>query len=196
MTQQQRQSQFSSPSAQGASSDNAQDASLSRAEKPDATSPYQGPADAEPQSRKPAHVADPDGPEAMEHPYFSEAQSSLGTYEPTERPGDRFAQPEDAPGGLARPTEQSDGAAQAAPSGQAFNTSAGTLYEGMAVVDSYGHTIGLISSVDGERMRLASTDPHDDGVAFLPISLIDGIDGNRVLLAGRGDASFGMDAQN
>ena len=64
----------------------------------------------------------------------------------------------------------------------------------MAVVDSYGHTIGFVASVDGERMRLSSTDPHDDGVAFLPVSLIDGVDGDRVLLGGRGDASFGVAA--
>lgn len=195
MTQQQRQSRFSSQS-QERSSGNAQDASLSPPEKPDTTSPYEGPGDAEPEGKRVAQVADPDGPEAMEHPYFSEAQSTLGAYEPTERPGDPFAQPEDALGGLARPTEQSDGAAAAPHEGQSFATAVGTLYEGMAVVDSYGHTIGLVSSVDGERMRLASTDPHDDGVAFLPVSLIDGIDGNRVLLAGRGDASFGLAAQN
>ncbi|VWX53127.1 DUF2171 domain-containing protein [Novosphingobium sp. 9U] len=195
MTQQQRQSQFSS-SSQDRSSGNAQDASLSRPEKPDATSPYEGPGDDQPAQKRPAQVADPDGPEAMEHPYFSEAQSTLGAFEPTERPGDPFAQPEDAQGGLARPTEQSDSAADVAQEGQSFATAAGTLYEGMTVVDSYGHTIGLVSSVDGERMRLASSDPHDDGVAFLPVSLIDGIDGNRVLLAGRGDASFGLAAQN
>lgn len=196
MTQQQRQSQFSRPTSQAQSSDSAQDASLSRPEKPDGTSPYLGPGDAEPETKPVEHVSDPEGPEAMEQPYFSEAQSTLGAFEPTERPGDPFAQPEDALGGLGRPTEQSDSAAGTPLDGQEFDTAAGTIHEGMPVVDSYGHTIGLVSSVDGERMRLTSSDPHDDGVAFLPVSLIDGIDGGRVLLAGRGDASFGMPAES
>lgn len=199
MTQQQRQSQSSTPASgplsQDQSSQSAQDASLSRPEKPDATSPYKGPGDADPQGQAVEHAADPDGPEAMEQPYFSEAQSTLGAYEATERPGDRFAQPEDALGGLARPTEQSDGTAPPATESESFATAAGTLRAGMAVVDSYGHTVGIITSVDGDRMRLSSSDPHDDGVAFLPLSLIDGIEGDRVLLAGRGDASFGMPTQ-
>ncbi|MBB4860097.1 hypothetical protein HNO88_003435 [Novosphingobium chloroacetimidivorans] len=196
MTQQQRQSQSSSHASQAQSSDSAQDASLSRADKPDSTSPYRGPGDAEAEARPVEHVSDPDGPEAMEQPHFSEAQSTLGAFAPTERPGDPFAQPEDALGGLGRPTEQSDSVVAAPSDGQAFHTPSGTIHEGMAVVDSYGHTIGLVSSVDGERMRLSSTDPHDDGVAFLPLSLIDGIDGGRVLLAGRGDASFGMPSES
>jgi hypothetical protein len=65
----------------------------------------------------------------------------------------------------------------------------------MTVVDGYGHAIGIVTSIDGQRMRLSSTDPHDGGVAFLPVSLIDGVDGDRVLLEGRGDASFGMSGE-
>jgi hypothetical protein len=210
VTQQQTQSPFSQSQSQGQSQGKSQGQSqsqsqgqsqgqgpsLSQPTGPDATSPYGGPGEAAKPEKRPDRVADEDGPEAMEQPHFSEAQSTLSAYEPVERPGDHFAQPEDPlPATLAtRPTEQSDGASQPA-SGAEFKTSAGTLRAGMSVIDSYGHVIGIVSSVDGEQMRLASADPHDDGHAFLPVSLIDGIDGSRILLGGRGDASFGMSGE-
>lgn len=187
MTQQQSQSQTSQQQSAG------QDASLASPGKPDATSPYKGPADEAKSEHTPERVVDADGPAEMAQPYFSEAQSSLGAFEPTERPGDPFAQPEDATGGLAR-TEQASAGASTSDDGAEFATPSGIVRAGMTVVDSYGHTLGTISSVEGERMRLASTDPHDDGVAFLPVSLIDGVEEDRVLLSGRGDASFGMPA--
>lgn len=168
--------------------------SLSPPAAPDATSPYDGPAKAAKPEKRPDRLAGADSPAEMEQPYFSEAQSTLGAYEPAERPGDPFAQPEDPlPESLStRPTEQPGTAAGASAEGAEFETASGTVRAGMTVVDSYGHALGTVSSVDGERLRLASSDPHDDGVAFLPVSLIDGIDGDRVLLSGRGDASFGL----
>lgn len=199
MTQQQRQSQFS----RVPSRDEAQDASPSQGQSQgpslsppaaaDATSPYEGPAQKHAPEQQPDHVADARGPEAMEQPYFSEAQSTLAAYAPAERPGDPFAEPED-PIPTHSPAEQPQGTPDQA-SGAEFATAAGTVRAGMPVVDSYGHAIGIIAGVDGERMRLTSTDPHDDGIAFLPVSLIDGIDGERVLLGGRGDASFGMSGE-
>lgn len=204
MNQQQTQSHFSrvpssTQSQPGQAQDASQDPSLSPPTKPDATSPYEGPAssDQAPSKRR-DRAADAEGPEAMAHPHFSEAQSTLGAFAPARRPGDSFAEPEDAlDSPLAAQTASPAEQPQAAPAseGAQFVTSAGTLREGMSVVDSYGHALGILASVDGERLRLSSTDPHDDGVAFLPVSLIDGIDGNRVLLSGRGDASFGMSGE-
>jgi hypothetical protein len=205
MAQQQSQSQSSrgSSQSQGRSQGQSQgqglirdpsiDPSLSEPASPDATSPYEGPADQDKPHKTPDRVADKDGPAQMEQPYFSEAQSTFGAFEPVERPGDRFAQPEDQVAAeLARkPREQADSAPGTA-HGAEFATASGTVRTGMTVVDSYGHAIGVIAGVEGDRLRLASTDPHDDGVAFLPTSLIDGVDGERVLLVGRGDASFGM----
>lgn len=195
-SQPQRQSQGQSQRQSQGQSQN-QGTSLSEPEKPDATSPYQGPAeDAKPEKR-PDRVADAEGPAAMEQPYFSEAQSTLSAYAPIERPGDHYAQPEDPlPASPAtRPTEQADSAPASAASGPGFETQEGTVRTGMVVVDSSGHTIGIVSRIEGDKMRLASNDPHDDSDTFLPVSLIDGIDGNRVLLGGRGDASFGMSGE-
>jgi len=203
VTQRQSQSQSGGQSqsqgqsqGQSQSQSQYQGASLATPAKPDATSPYDGPGEDAKPAKRPDHVADADGPEAMEQPYFSEAQSTLAAYEPVERPGDHFAQPEDPlPASLStRPTEQSDSAGEAT-LGAEFPTSAGTLRAGMSVIDGSGHAIGTVTGVDGERIRLTSSDPHDDGDSFLPVSLVDGIDGNRVLLSGRGDASFGMSGE-
>jgi len=173
-----------------------QSPSLSEPASPDVTSPYTGPSDQPKPEKTPEHVADRDGPAQMEQPYFSEAQSTFGAFAPVERSGDHFAQPEDQLSAelSRRPLEQADAGGSASGSGAEFATASGTVRTGMIVVDSYGHTIGVVAGVEGERLRLASTDPHDDGVAFLPVSLIDGIDADRVLLVGRGDASFGMAA--
>ena len=203
MTQQQTQSQFSRTQSraqsQAPSSESAdgQGPSLSSPASPDATSPYDGPAEGKKAEQRPEHVADKDGPEAMEQPHFSEAQSTFGAFEPVERPGDPFAEPEDQlPATLtSQPTEQPAASGSQEDSGQEFKTPAGTVRAGMSVIDSYGHPMGVVSSVDGERLRLASSDPHDDGVSFLPVSLIDGIEGDRILLGGRGDASFGMSGE-
>jgi hypothetical protein len=203
VTQRQSQSQSSQSQSQGQSQAQSRrqslgkGASLSEPEKPDATSPYKGP----PEDAKPAkradRVVDNDSAAAMEQPYFSEAQSTLSAYAPVERPGDHYSQPEDpVPASLAtRPTEQAGNAPASAASGAGFETQEGTVRTGMVVVDSSGHTIGIVSRIEGEKMRLASNDPHDDSDTFLPVSLIDGIDGNRVLLGGRGDASFGMSGE-
>ena len=186
MTQQQTQSQNS-----GAQSQSGPDQAKDSGAKRQVASPYEGPADHAKPARRPDHVLDEDGPQEMEQPYFSEAQSTLGGYAPTERLGDPFAQPEDALGELTRrPAEQPGG--PGGPSGAELVTESGTVREGMSVVDSYGHVIGTVAGVEGDRLRLSSHDSHDDGAAFLPISLIDGVDGDRVLLSGRGDASFGL----
>ncbi|MET1757076.1 DUF2171 domain-containing protein [Novosphingobium sp. RD2P27] len=132
----------------------------------------------------------------MEQPYFSEAQSTLGSFAPVQRPGDPFPEPEDPQARKLpdRPVEQKRTGVYLPDPDAEFQTTAGAVRAGMTVLDSYGHALGIVSGLDGERLRLASTDPHDDGVAFLPVSLIDGIEGNNVLLGGRGDASFGIDA--
>ncbi|MEW9854972.1 DUF2171 domain-containing protein [Novosphingobium sp. M1R2S20] len=198
MTQHQTQSHFSRvPSKEPQSAEASQDASLSRPRSPDATSPYEGPEDHEQPSHKPAHVTHETSPAEMAEPYFSEAQSTLGAFSPVQRPGDPFPEPEDPQTPrAAAPTrsEQPHGNSARVPDPDAaFQTTAGTIRAGMTVLDSYGHAIGIVSGVDGERLRLASTDPHDDGVAFLPVSLIDGIEEDRVLLGGRGDSSFGVE---
>jgi len=174
----------SEPRPQGA-----ENPSLSTPEKPDATSPYEGPSDHD------APTATPDATpqetvdnrsENLSQPYFSEAQSTLGAFSPVSR-GDHFAQPEDP-----EPPRAEQPRAAGDANGQGYETQEGTIRIGMEVVDGYGNVLGRITGIEQGRMRLSSNDPHDDGVAFMPISLVDGIDGERVLLAGRGDASFGV----
>jgi hypothetical protein len=198
VSQRQTQSQSSQGQSQNQSQGQSQSqgASLSTPAKPDPTSPYDGPTPAAMPERRPDHVSGSDGPEAMEQPYFSEAQSTLSAYAPVERPGDHTSQPEDPlPASLAtRPTEQAN-SAPVPTSAPGFETAEGTVRSGMIVVDNAGQTIGIVSRIEGDKMRLASNDPHDDSDSFLPVSLIDGIDGNRVLLGGRGDASFGMSGE-
>jgi len=168
-----------------------QNASLSPPLVPDATSPYKAPPEPdakEPAAKQPAPAAAP--PADLGQPYYSEAQATLGA---ADRTTERFAQPEDA-AVLDRPSEQ-PGLGEGEPGrdlGEGFATPEGTVRSGMAVIDASGHPIGFVTAIEGEKMRISSTDPHDDGVAFLPVSLIDGVDGDRVLLASRGDASFGM----
>jgi len=172
-----------------ARTDQVQNPSLSTPEKPDATSPYEGPADlAKSPAQSPARpeAAVDSDPADLAEPYFSEAQSTLGAFSPVSR-GDHFAQPEDP-----EPPRAEQPRAAGDANGQGYETQEGTIRIGMEVVDGYGNVLGRITGIEQGRMRLSSNDPHDDGVAFMPISLVDGIDGERVLLAGRGDASFGV----
>lgn len=193
VAQQQSQSHFSRVQKQESPGESPQGPSLSPPAAPDATSPYQGPGDVAAPAHKPEHVADEHGPEEMEQPYFSEAQSTLAAFAPAQRVGDRQSQPEDPRAGpFPGRAEQPQAASGAQAGGAEFHTASGTIRTGMQVVDSYGRGIGAVAGVEGERLRLASSDSHDDGVSFVPLSLIEGVDGERVLLGGRGDASFGL----
>jgi hypothetical protein len=199
VAQQQSQSHFSrvqNLETDDQSPQGGQGPSLSPPATPDATSPYHGPADVTPPAHKPEHVADEHGPEEMEQPYFSEAQSTLAAFAPAQRVGDPNSQPEDPrAGSFDSPAEQEHPASRSQAGAAQFNTAHGTIRTGMQVVDSYGRGIGAVASVEGERLRLASDDSHGDGTAFVPLSLVEGIDGDRVLLGGRGDASFGLPTQ-
>ena len=200
MVQQQSQSHFSrvqsanpqEPKAESGPDESSQGPSLSPPAAPDATSPYRGPGDANPPAETPERVADEHGPEEMEQPYFSEAQSTLAAFAPAKRVGDSFPEPEDPRSGVSSLAEQSLPASGSQPEGAPFATALGTIRAGMQVVDSYGRAIGAVAGVEDERLRLASNDSHADGVSFVPLSLVEGIDGDRVLLGGRGDASFGQ----
>lgn len=202
MTQHQTQSHFSRVGDDASKQDQAKDASqepsqgpsLSPPASPDATSPYHGPEDVAHAPREPEAARDEDGLVEMTQPHYSEAQSTLAAFAPAQRTGDPFPEPEDPQAGVPSAPQEQPAASQPA-DGREYATPAGTVRGGMAVVDSYGHAMGIVAAVEGERLRLASTDPLDDGVAFLPLSLVEGIDGDRVLIGGRGDASFGLPAE-
>jgi len=78
---------------------------------------------------------------------------------------------------------------------KSFRTFAGTIDEHMQVIDVDGKVLGTVADVRGDQIMLETPDPETKELESLPVSLIDGIDKNAVLLAGRGDASFGLGAQ-
>jgi hypothetical protein len=73
-----------------------------------------------------------------------------------------------------------------------FGCHAGRIYKGMAVVDAEDRLLGYVESVEGELIRLAEGAAGVKAGDSVPLSLIDGIDECRVLLAGRGDTTFGI----
>lgn len=63
---------------------------------------------------------------------------------------------------------------------------------GMTVVADDGGFIGVVEAIEGDEMRMA---PDADGVhRLLPLSLVAGAADNRVIMRGRGDNAFGMEA--
>ena len=69
------------------------------------------------------------------------------------------------------------------------------IRKGMTVIEADGTVVGTIERVEGGRIWLSEDANHDGAPEFLPVSLIDGIDDARVILAERGDASFGLGAE-
>ncbi len=81
------------------------------------------------------------------------------------------------------------------PVDHSYRTFAGTICRGMDVLDANDRIIGQVARVESDHIVLVPTSETDRGEFFVPLSLIDGIHGDQVLLAGRGDASFGLGAQ-
>ncbi|MCB2047753.1 MAG: DUF2171 domain-containing protein [Novosphingobium sp.] len=73
-----------------------------------------------------------------------------------------------------------------------FRTFAGTIARGMVVLDANDRIIGEVDRVESDHIILVSGPGSPD--YFVPLSLIDGISGSKVLLSGRGDAAFGLGA--
>jgi hypothetical protein len=72
----------------------------------------------------------------------------------------------------------------------AWHTPEGTIRKGMKVIDADGTVLGTIAGVSGEEVFLEGA-PGE----FIAITQIDGVGEETVLLAGRGDATFGLGAQ-
>jgi hypothetical protein len=75
-----------------------------------------------------------------------------------------------------------------------FRTFAGTISQGMVVLDANDRIIGEVDRVESDHIIL--TPGVDGSDYFVPLSLIDGISGSRVLLSGRSDTTFGLGAES
>lgn len=72
----------------------------------------------------------------------------------------------------------------------AWTTQQGTIRKGMNVLDANGTCLGTVVGLEGEELLL-----DGPGETFIALSLIDGVSPEAVLLAPRGDATFGLGAQ-
>ncbi|MEO6091977.1 MAG: DUF2171 domain-containing protein [Novosphingobium sp.] len=68
------------------------------------------------------------------------------------------------------------------------------IREGMEVISNEGSHIGTVAGIEGDEIVLTREASSREGREFVPLSLIDAIDGNRVITRGRGDNSFGEEA--
>ena len=76
-----------------------------------------------------------------------------------------------------------------------YRTFAGTITQGMDVIAPDGHFLGRVDRVEGDHIVLVPTTESGSEAFFVPLSLIDGIAQDQILLAGRGDGTFGLGAQ-
>jgi hypothetical protein len=60
------------------------------------------------------------------------------------------------------------------------------------VTDQSGAVIGTVDHVDGDRIKLTRSSSSSGHHEYVPLSQVAGIEGNRVRLHDRGDASFGL----
>ncbi|GGC32687.1 hypothetical protein GCM10011371_20140 [Novosphingobium marinum] len=84
--------------------------------------------------------------------------------------------------------------ASAARKPERFQTQAGTIEQGMEVVDADEKHVGIVDKVANGQIALSRADETGGEQTYIPLSLIDGIGEGKVILAGRGDASFGVEA--
>jgi hypothetical protein len=62
----------------------------------------------------------------------------------------------------------------------------------MLVMSAEGTFLGTVQGIEGDEIRLS---PGGDAEhTLLPLSLVDGVDDNRVIMRSRGDNAFGMEA--
>ena len=76
------------------------------------------------------------------------------------------------------------------PSAPSWPTACGAIRKGMTVIAADGYPVGTVDHVDGQEIIL-----EGDGSSFVAVSEINGVDGDRVLLSPRGDATFGLGAE-
>lgn len=64
------------------------------------------------------------------------------------------------------------------------------------VVDQSGALVGTVDHVDGDRIKLTRSSSGDGQHHYIPLTQVAGIEGDKIRLSDRGDASFGQPAGN
>ncbi|MEJ2409600.1 MAG: DUF2171 domain-containing protein [Novosphingobium sp.] len=77
---------------------------------------------------------------------------------------------------------------QMQPGEEVWTTVVGTIRKGMKVIAHDGTSIGLVAEVKGGELLF-------EGGDTIPLTLIDGVGEEGVLLQRRGDETFGLSAQ-
>ena len=77
---------------------------------------------------------------------------------------------------------------QMEPNEEVWTTVAGTIRKGMKVIAPDGTSLGLVAAVRGGDVLF-------EGGDAIPLTLVDGVGEEGVLLQGRGDTTFGLGAQ-
>jgi hypothetical protein len=62
----------------------------------------------------------------------------------------------------------------------------------MLVISDEGTYLGVVEGIEGDEIRLGGRD--DLAHRLVPLSLVAGVDGDRVIIRSRGDNVFGMEA--
>jgi len=76
------------------------------------------------------------------------------------------------------------------PAAPPWPTAWGAIHKGMTVIAADGYPVGTVDHVEGQEVIL-----EGEGSSFVALSEINGVDGNRILLSPRGDATFGLGAE-
>lgn len=72
---------------------------------------------------------------------------------------------------------------------------ASQIREHMDVVDQNEAHVGTVDHVDGDRIKLTRSSSGSGEHQFIPLSQVAGIEGDKIRLRDRGDASFGMEGE-
>lgn len=70
----------------------------------------------------------------------------------------------------------------------------GEIREHMTVIDSAGATVGIVDSVDGDRIKLTREHSADGHHHYIAIGDVESVEGNTVYLIGSGPTDFAANA--
>ncbi|MFA7603988.1 MAG: DUF2171 domain-containing protein [Novosphingobium sp.] len=69
------------------------------------------------------------------------------------------------------------------------------IREHMEVIDADGRHCGTVDHCEGDRIKLTRSDSPTGAHRYVPLTLVAGIEGDKVRLRERGDNVFGMESR-